>query len=130
MVRYLIRRMCFCCGIELGSCFGDIESEIDFHDPPSGGVCWHTRGNYGSTLIDSAPYEPSYEITICDQCLEANQDRITWYEEQHQRKITRVGTGFGREVREEHQEALRRCLENINEDLDEQFNSEDTGDPQ
>jgi hypothetical protein len=75
-----VRRTCFACNKELFSSFEKGESPMEFSDPPDNAVCWHTSGNWGSRTMDSSPYEPHYEISICDDCIIERGDRIIVYE--------------------------------------------------
>lgn len=49
--------------------FGDGRPDGGFSHPPADATCWTSRGNYGSTILDQSPGEPSLEIIICDPCL-------------------------------------------------------------
>lgn len=93
-----IRRQCFCCGkvlVSSGICGGDVL--MPFTDPPNHAVCWHTRGNWGSAIIDSDPYGPSFEISICDDCLIEREERVLWHDGggAFQQKMVKIGIGLG-----------------------------------
>lgn len=119
----MLTRHCFVCDTPITSAVNG-ELEMRFSEPPNNAVCWHTRGNYGSGLIDSSPEEPSYEITICDDCIRQRQERITWYLERNQHKIVQTGTGLGEEIRKENHERLRKCVEGAREELEKEMESE------
>lgn len=91
-----VTRSCFCCDKQLFASpqfqrDGDEPSSaMPFSEPPDGAVVWHTRGNWGSVTIDSSPYEPSYEIAICDECINRKRGSIIAYEQVIQQHHTRV----------------------------------------
>lgn len=75
----LVRRFCFVCEKPLESAMYLSKNKFDqtFSEGPSNATCWTTRGNYGSTLFDQAPYERDFlEISICDACLSDKSELV------------------------------------------------------
>lgn len=75
-----VQRNCFVCNKLLPAAIGG-RPMMPFNQPPSGGTCWTTSGNYGSELVDltagrGLPVRSDYlELTLCDDCLRPRLDR-------------------------------------------------------
>jgi hypothetical protein len=97
-----MKRQCFVCDKQLESAkyacgFGDPTdlTEMDFEDPPMDATTWTTSGNFGSTLIDCIPGARAFEISICDECLKAKANKVTWYNfDFNTKKTTDFGEGL------------------------------------
>ena len=60
---------CIVCGKKLPNVTDDSENQ------PSGGTCFQSHGQYGSTIFD--PMDGSYiEIIVCDECLMRYRNRV------------------------------------------------------
>jgi hypothetical protein len=62
---------CFKCGAQPERAFKDEPRQ------PFGATVFTSRGHYGSTVFDEAPYSRRFlELNVCDGCLKTNVDRV------------------------------------------------------
>lgn len=89
-----MKRNCFVCRKQIVASMREPTEDMDFDDPPRDATCWTTRGNYGSTIIDSGPGDPTFEICICDECVKERAGLVTWYHQvpQHRKAVFETGT--------------------------------------
>jgi hypothetical protein len=82
---------CLCCGRKFTT-----EGPQDWDDaPPSEGLLFIARGNYGSTVYDPPPGHEEYLlVVICDQCIldAAGKQNVMHVVHWRQPRPVRVGT--------------------------------------
>jgi len=98
----ICKRKCFKCEKPLRGAFcGTLKQPFD--EAPSDATVWTTRGNWGSGVLDQAPYDPeTFEISICDECFVAHRNMMLISIVKQTRTV--------RLVKETHQEELQRTL--------------------
>lgn len=71
--REAMNRQCFVCAAKIEPCraMGDGPE-----CPPDNGTSWHSRGNWGSAVLDLGPEDYFCELFVCDSCLKSRMGLV------------------------------------------------------